>query len=473
MSSPVATSTSINYNWQENQNNTSSLYTNNSNTSVGFGTHITGSSNGANGFDATQSGNPSLFTYDNTSQTWQFIDNTNTNMLQPGGAYRLMVRGDRSIDMNTNAPSPTNTILRTTGSLKIGTHTVSDLSTTANAFNFVGNPYQSPVDIETVLTNSSNVNPNYYYVWDPKVGGTNGRGAYVTYSFLTNDNNVAGSFVNAYLQPMQACFVKTNLSGAASVVFQENNKFLTTNEAVYRQATTLPLLKLNLYDPISLNQNNTALDGLVLIFGPNFSDGLDAFDSEKFTNLDENLAVVVENKLQSIATFTEAIASTIYPISLTNYKQQNYIFKAQLDNYNGLTPYLLDSFLNSITAINNEMHYPFSISQSQPLSLNSNRFKIVFSNSVLSIDENELTPYISIYPNPSSNGTFNCSLPMQIGEIEIKVYNELGQQINVKQTNTGTSSVLCTASSYISPGVYHILITTATGTVVNKKWIVK
>ena len=42
LSSPVTSTTSIQYNWQENQNNTSPVFANNSNTASGYGTHIAG-----------------------------------------------------------------------------------------------------------------------------------------------------------------------------------------------------------------------------------------------------------------------------------------------------------------------------------------------------------------------------------------------------------------------------------------------
>lgn len=473
LSSPVTSTTSINYNWQENQNNTSDVYANNSNTSSGYGTHIAGSVSGSNGFDATQSGNASLFLFDNVTQSWSAVNNTNTNTLNAGGAYRLMVRGDRSIDMNTNAPTPTNTILRTRGALKIGTHTVTGLSATADAFNFLGNPYQSPVDIETVLTNSTNINPNFYYVWDPKVGGTNGRGAYVTYSFLTDTNNVSGSAVDAYLQPMQACFVKTAANGVSSVVFQESNKFTTTNENVYRNASTqLPMIKLNLFDVASLQAGNTALDGVMCLFGSNFSDGLDAFEAEKLTNLDENLAVVVQNNKESIATYNEPTLSSIYPLSTTNYKHQDYVFTANLTNYNGLTPYLFDKFLATYTTIEDGMTYPFSLEATQPLSNAADRFEIVFANPTLAANDAELDQMIKVYPNPSKTGTFYCNIPANTGAIEIALFNELGQKIEINQVSIDPSKVQCNVQNTIMSGIYHIVITTTNGTKVVKKWAV-
>lgn len=469
VSSPVTTSTTIKYNWQENQNNTSTSYASNTNATSGYGTHIAGSTTGANGFDATVSGNASLFLYNNATQTWSGIDNTSTNTLTAGGAYRLMVRGDRSIDMSTNNPTPTTTTLRTTGTLKIGSHTVSGLNTTADAYNFIGNPYQSPVDMEEVLTASTNVKTTHYYVWDPKVGGANGRGAFVTYTFLGNTNNVSGSAVNQYLQPMQACFVNTLASGACSMVFQESNKFATTNENVYRETTTaIPSLQLNLYDTASFNQGATALDGVLCFFRSDFSNGLDAFDAGKLVNLDENLAVMVENRAQSIATYTTPTLTTVYPLNLTNYKHQNYTFKAAINNYNGLTPYLLDQFLGTTTILENNSIYAFSIDPNISASSAIDRFKVVFQNSTLSIDT--FNNNISLFPNPATSGT---SFYVQgiVNPKSVTMYSVLGQKIPVELETQG-QDIKVTPKINVSHGVYLVTITTDDMST-SIKWIVE
>ena len=469
LSSPVTSTTSIQYNWQENQNNTSPVFANNSNTASGYGTHITGSTTGANGFDATQSGSPSLFLFDNSTQAWSAIDNTNTNFLNVGEGYRLMVRGDRSIDMNTNTPTPTITTLRTKGTLKIGTHTVTGLSTTADAYNFIGNPYQSPVDIEAVLTSSTNINPNYYYVWDPKVGGTNGRGAYVTYTFINNDNNVSGSLVNQYLQPMQACFVKTLANGASSVVFQESNKYATTNENVYRSTTIqLPILKLNLFDLNSFQQGNTLLDGIMCFFGNTYSNGLDAYDAGKLTNLDENLALMVENSQQSIATFNDPTLTTIYPLSLSNYRHQNYVIKTELVNYDGLSPYLVDQFLGTTTALEHNGTYAFSLDPNQTTSSAIDRFKIVFQNSALSAAD--FSKNIALFPNPAKAGE---SFYLQgISETaNVTVYTVLGQKVPIEIQAQG-QQLKVTPKTSVSQGIYLVNITSENQST-SIKWILE
>ncbi|MFY7885664.1 MAG: LamG-like jellyroll fold domain-containing protein, partial [Dolichospermum sp.] len=99
LASPVTTTNFIRGNWQEGVNNTSIDYANNQNPVASYGMHITGSTTGLNGFDATQTGAASIFTFNNTTQSWSAIANTNATNLLAGNAYRLMVRGDRSIDL--------------------------------------------------------------------------------------------------------------------------------------------------------------------------------------------------------------------------------------------------------------------------------------------------------------------------------------------------------------------------------------
>ncbi len=129
-SSPVTTSTSIKENWQEGVNNTSLEYSANQNPNPGFGTHITGSDTGANGFDITGTGNPSLFTYDNINENWSAVTNTDSNLLSAGFPYRLFVRGDRSMNINIDGDPSTATRIRAQGELTIGNYTDANLNTT-------------------------------------------------------------------------------------------------------------------------------------------------------------------------------------------------------------------------------------------------------------------------------------------------------------------------------------------------------
>ncbi|MEP1855435.1 MAG: hypothetical protein ABJJ08_07745, partial [Nonlabens ulvanivorans] len=199
ISSSVNSTGSIYENWQENGSTLGS-----------FGTHITGSITGANGFDITATGSPSLFGYDNINQSWTTPQNTDVTTLVAGSPYRLFVRGDRTTDLSINTAVATNTVLRATGSLKTGAETVTNLSSIAGEFNFVGNPYQAPVDLSQVLGASTNLNSNFVYFWDPTI---NTRGSYVTVDISNNTSNISSGF-NNYLQPNSAFFVTTLNNGS-------------------------------------------------------------------------------------------------------------------------------------------------------------------------------------------------------------------------------------------------------------------
>lgn len=474
LSSPVTTSTSINSNWQENQNNTATAYASNSNTVLDYGTHITGSTIGANGFDATQTGAASLFQFNNTTQAWSSISNTNANTLNVGASYRLMVRGSRSVDLTNNAATPSPTTLRTTGSLKIGTFTNSNLSSVASGYNLVGNPYQAPVAIASILTASTNLNPNYYYVWDPKVGGANGRGAYVTYSFSANSNNVSGSAVNEYLQPMQSCFVKTLAAGSASITFNENNKYtVATNENIYKSdnsQVTAPSLRLTLFEANAFNQQQTPADGLLMFFDATYINSVDATDATKLTNLDENMSVLIGTTKLSISNFQYPQYSTVYLLAIDQYRYSNYTMVAQLDNYSGLTPYIHDVFMQTYTEINPTVNYNFTVDASNSATSANNRFEIVYSNPNLSTD-NFTTEAIALYPNPSTTNDFNLQLPAGMGDCMVTVYNSLGQLVAVETTEIGENTINCKVASTISTGIFQVVITKKEGSRIVKKWI--
>lgn len=191
-----------------------------------------------------------MYTFDNATQSWITATNTNNSILSPTIPIRLMVRGDRTISLATNTPTPTNTTLRATGTLFTGTTGVSE-SAIADNYLFIGNPYQSPVNMKTTVSSATNLK-QFYYVWDPTLST---RGAYVARD-LTAEINSITSAVDNYLQPGQACFVQASATVATVLNFTEANKYTTaTNQNVFRFANTqeeLSSLRVTLYDKNTL-----------------------------------------------------------------------------------------------------------------------------------------------------------------------------------------------------------------------------
>jgi len=450
LSSPVSTTTPIRAHWQEGVNNTGINFpTDNLNPNPGFGTHITGSAIGENGFDATPSGNPSLFLLDNVNQSWFAIDNTDVNQLAAGRPYRLMVRGDRSINVTSNSAEPTATTLRATGVLATGTHTFSDFSPVAGHFNFFGNPYQAAVNINTVLNASANLNTNQYYVWDPNL---NTRGAYVTV-LLPAGTNTLGSQANQYLQPGQAAFVTTANNAAASITFQETHK--AVSQPLTQVFNTSSKIDLRLYESNSFTAGGPVADGLGIRFSEDGDNGLTLKDAQKLFNIDENLAVISNDILLSIEHRANPIAGEILPLFINQYRHTDYVFEANLAELNNITALLRDNFTGNTTILENNENtfYAFSVSPDNPASIANDRFEIVFEE-LLSTSEASFGDGFVLFPNPTQDYFTIVTRGISGDELKVSITNVLGQTVSTGNHTVSANGHLTLDASGLKQGVY-------------------
>jgi hypothetical protein len=376
-----------------------------------------------------------------------------------GTPYRLMVRGDRTISLSTNTPNATATTLRATGTLKTGNFSPT-LNQAAEGFSFVGNPYQAPVNIKTVLDAATYMNTGVVYYWDPTL---NARGGYVTRDLTNNNNNVTSNF-NQYLQPGQAVFVKkANTTSAASVTITESHKSVANGAAgVFR--TTTPndygLLRVNL----QANTNNQwqTIEGTLALFNDNFSWNVTSEDATKMSNLDEEVSFVQNNTSLAIACVSAPSANSELPIQLNNLRHSNYQWQFELTNYQGERPYLFDAQNNTYIEIINGTTVPFTTTTAA-----ANRFKIVFQPSALSADD--FTHGLVVYPNPAKAG---ANFYVQgITEAQVTVYNVLGQNIPVQVKSQG-NALQVTPTQTLSQGIYLVTVTTESKTQ-HIKWIVE
>ncbi|MEP7095427.1 MAG: hypothetical protein ABI793_15305, partial [Flavobacterium sp.] len=399
-SSPVTTSTSIYANLQEGGSNT-----------AGLGTHITGTGGAANGFDPTGTNNPSMYTFDYATQTWTAVTNTNNTILEPGTPTRLIVRGDRTISLATNTPTPTNTTLRATGTLFTGTKAISQ-SAIADNYLFIGNPYQSPVNMKTTVSSATNLK-QFYYVWDPTLST---RGAYVARDLTTGINSIT-SAVDDYLQPGQACLVQANATAATVLNFTEANKYTAaTNQNVFRFAKTdeeVSSLRVALYDKTAL----TTQDGLVVLFGSDKTNAIDANDAGKLINLDENLATKTEGKLFSIESRALPILTDEIQLDINTYRSTNYALVIEGKNIEGVTAKLFDQLNQTYTEIpeSTPINYNFSVNPANTASIAADRFKIVFVN------KPALNNEVFLYPNPSAGGIINLTFADNTQESKVSI----------------------------------------------------
>jgi hypothetical protein len=466
LSPSVTTATSILENWQEGATN----HTENPN--PGYGTHITGSIAGSNGFDATGSGGPSMFTFNNLNQSWDRVANT-TDPLPAGQAYRLMIRGDRSIDVTSNEADPTPTRLSATGDLAIGDQPVIGLSGDAGAYNFIGNPYQAQVDINVFLTNSTNLSETEYYVWDPTLGGpaspgsSGGRGAYVTVdpsdgsnSFDTNLPGLETSTANQYLQPMQAAFVRTGLEGTIPVVsFQEDMKAVGEIQTEVKSLSQQEYINIQLFNAEAFSQGSTPSDGLRIKFDKSYSPSTDD-DSPKLGNIDENLSRLEGSNYLAIERRSFPISTEELLLAINQYRRESYVMKFDLTDNLNIEVFVKDNYLDTLTEItSSDNTFSFTIESSIPESVASDRFSLVFEPVSLSTEEESLES-LSLYPNPT-RGSFRIS-GMDLGQkAQVEIYNMIGQQVYTAKSS-GQSTIEI-ADFNGTTGVYLVKLNTNQG----------
>jgi hypothetical protein len=401
-------------------------------------THITGGASG--GFDVTDTNNPSMFTYNNNAPSgsgWTAITNTNATNLTAGVGYRMLVRGDRNVNLTVASQDNMNAAitLSATGTLKTGTVALSSSSTpainnTANTttadYSLVGNPYQSAVDWNAVTKSGIDAT---YYAWDPNMGTTGvQRGRYVVFNGTTNDN--VSSQVGQFIQPGQAFFVKNTVSGTAgTLTFQEAHK-ATTNANVFRTAnqtesTNFASLSMQLYDPNELAIGGYPIDATKAVFGAEYTNELGLGDATKLEAAGENIAWFRNNtKLAIDAAAPVTTSDELVLKTLRLGANKNYTFKIQTTNFDTtLTPYLVDTFLNTQTEIATSQAFLASFATtSNVASYSENRFKIVFQNALLNTDT--FATQVGLYPNPSKGNGFYLQLP-STAQATVRLYNTL------------------------------------------------
>jgi hypothetical protein len=438
-------------------------------------THITGSATGANGFDTTTSGNPSLFTYNNQQATgsgWAAIATTSATNLNAMQGYLLLIRGDRTSTLLTQASTANMNVpitLSATGTVTTGTVTFNSSSSPASinntnnnttaGFSLIGNPYVNTVNwnslAKTGLTDA-------YYVWDCNMGTPEDRGRYVAYSASSGTNTIA-SGVNQYIQPGQAFFVKnTTLGTAGSITFNESDKLGTNiNNNFFRTTTTsLSRLELQVYQTSELTLGAYPIDAAVSVFDNQFTNAIEDGDVNKLSTRAENISFLSNNLPLAINARPQVVPTDVVLIQLQQFQaNKNYTFRTHFNNFDpASTPFLVDTYLNQYTALANTATTDIAFTTtSDALSYSTNRFKIVFQNNVLNNSDFNVEN-IMIYPNPVTNNQFNIALPSNLsGEVTVKMINTIGQtvyQTKIEAQNT----ISITPNSTLAQGLYFVEI---------------
>jgi hypothetical protein len=413
LTGPINSSQTINASWQEGDSTTVSTSPNYSTPIAvpsGYGTQITNllaTNPTPTGYDKAVTNNPSLLYFDYTqapSGKWMVPTATNGATATTGNVsgnngsgqegYMLFVRGDRTVQVKTAPfPAATTTILRTTGSLKMGTKTVTAAAANSN-FRIVGNPYASEIRLDN-LFNSYTGAPigGYYYVWDPLLAGSLHVGAFVT---VANDG-VGFDTYHATSTPPVSPFVLGDIeSGEAfglyfgttgSITIGETSK-QTASKEVFRPAdvidTTVQSFRGDLY-AVNPDSSVDLEDGTLTLYNPAYSDSVNwKEDAKKLSNPGENIALERGGELLAIEKRQPIVVTDTIFFTIYNMRQQTYQFQfaAQYLNQPDLVAKLEDTYLGTSTPVSltDTTKINFTVT-GDPASQGGNRFRIVFFTS--------------------------------------------------------------------------------------------
>ncbi|GGE02672.1 T9SS type A sorting domain-containing protein [Psychroflexus salis] len=398
-------------------------------------THITGAGGASNGFDASGTNNPSMFTFDHsiqdqvTTSAWTPIAST-TQGIVAGQPYRLFVRGDRGVSLSDNGANANDVTLSATGTLHTGNHSVTTSNFFGN-FTFIGNPYQAVVHLNN-LTYGAAVNTNSAYYWDPSLGVA---GGFVTIALPSGVPDPSSSDADEFLRPGQAVFMQNDTTGSDfSIEFNEDDKATSGSQTqVFSVGENVPaFVNMRIYKTDKLNNGFTEEDAFGLRFTENGNNAVDALDASKMGNPGINLASVNSNQLFSIENRALPQIGENIPFLLNNLSTASYTFTFNVQNFNTDDElFLKDNYTGELIPIqlgNTEIEFTADANIQE--SLDILRFELVFGNVTLSNEDFNLVEDMRIHPNPVKD-QINISVSNSLSETDLKieVYDVLGRQV--------------------------------------------
>jgi hypothetical protein len=389
--------------------------------------------------------NSSMLQY--VSGTWSGVTDTNATKLfttTGNNAFMVFPTGPYNSGLISSAATPIATTLKATGQMITGDVPYTNLPSASHTL--IGNPYASPLNLISMLTDTANLGfTGYIWVWDANASGANAVGSYNLFNVVSGVGTYTNLFSNlaaavdsgTQIQSGQAFFVLPTVN-LSTFTIKETHKGSTFSNAVLRTAG-LELLRVGLY-----KQSNTewsGRDGAMTVILPDADANQMA---NKMANGSENVAFTKNAGLFASNHHLPLVASDVLNVKVwnttagTNYKLKIYTEEFTAMN---LSATLEDVFTNARTPLTldgSAVEYPFSVT-TDALST-GNRFRIVFQTSALGVN-NPTANGFSIFPNPVTGDSFQVNLGMlATGNYSYTICNTIGQEVEKGTINNAAQN---------------------------------
>ena len=368
--------------------------------------------------------------------------------------------------VHSSASTPTITFSGT--GLNAGNQTISGLTyTSANpkhGFNLIGNPYPSYLNVLPSITANTQLDATVWY----RTRDTNETPLYhfetVNATTGVGTNASLTGRVTGYIPPMQGFWIRTKSNNQSITLSNTNRSHELTDVSMtgYANTPTTPLkapaMKNQVYTLLGLNvSNGTYGDETILMFVPEATSGLDAYDSGKMNNNNASIPeiyTVVGGEQVAINCSNSIQYDTEMQLGFTTGTAGTFSIKAsQFSNFDAGTKVILKDYLDInnpvIADLSDGSSYTFS---SAITSNNNSRFALVFR-----------APSIATDINPESIG--NVWISTRNGQIVVnctanrttlEIFNIVGQKV-ISRNLTGTFAQL---NNSLATGTYLVKLTT-------------
>ncbi len=440
LSSPVTT-TDIWSNWQESGAAT-----------PGCGTHITGLASATPGNDVTTGldrsliGGNSMFTF--VTPTWRAVTNTKTTALTPGIGYRVLIRGDRTIDLYAIPnPAPNPTVLRATGSLANGNVTTATLPT---GFNLIGNPYACAINWDATGWSSARSNiTNTIWIYDPSVTASTSAMVYATW----NNGSGTNGMTDGIIRSGQAFFIRT--TSWTTLTFTESYKVANQTGGFFKKSQSNHLR-------VALQMNNEHADDIVIRFRPDGQKAYDLnFDASSLGSSTFGICSLKDTNRLAIQTLPNLGQEEVsVPLSVQSDITGSFQLKfTELETFGpDISIALKDHYLQKTQNISANFSYDFTIS-ADANSKGDKRFELVFKKSSTGVWEPIGSNYFNISPNPCTNQLAVSAVKNGLSTCEFTLCNVLGETMQQGAFNFGLNQTEMLNTEALLPGIYLLHLT--------------
>ena len=332
------------------------------------------------------------------------------------------------------------------------------MSLAGTGFNLVGNPYPSPISMETFVDdNAANITTSLYF-WRETNGNTSNN-AYCQWNdglFQSNGQSQVFDPQNV-IRTGQGFIVDATGAGTA-LVFNNGQRVANTANQFFRQNNTQDVYWLN------LTNAEGAFSQTVVSYKDYASNGLDRYDGKNVGASQVSLSSLIDGQEYGIQGKAAFVDTDVVPMHLKVATAGNYTIS--IEQTQGLFNQGQAIYLNDKLSSKLHNFASGSYSFTSEAGTFDERFEVVYRDAALSVDVPTLTEkQVVIYKNQANDFVINT------GDFEmsaVKVFDVRGRLLVEKQ---GINATQTSITAGLSNEVLLVQIKTVDGAVVTKKVI--